>query len=29
MKVLISGASGGFGSELIKYLDNFDTISLR
>lgn len=29
MKVLISGASGGFGSELIKYLNNFDTISLR
>jgi len=29
MKVLISGASGSFGSELIKYLDNFDTISLR
>ena len=29
MKVLISGASGGFGSEFIKYLDNFDTISLR
>lgn len=29
MKVLISGASGSFGSELIKYLDNLDTISLR
>ena len=29
MKVLISGASGGFGSEFIKYLDDFDTISLR
>jgi len=29
MKVLISGASGSFGSELIKHLDNFDTISLR
>lgn len=26
MKVLISGASGGFGSELIKYFDNFNTI---
>jgi len=26
MKVLISGTSGGFGSEIIKYLDNFDTI---
>ena len=29
MKVLISGTSGGFGSELIKYLDSFNTISLR
>ena len=29
MRVLITGASGGFGSELIKHLDSFDTISLR
>lgn len=29
MKVLISGASGSFGLELTKYLDDFKTISLR
>lgn len=29
MKVLLSGANGSFGLELTKYLDNYDTISLR
>ncbi len=29
MKILVSGASGAFGSEFVKHLDNYETISLR
>ena len=29
MKISISGVNGGFGSELVKHLDNYETVSLR
>jgi nucleoside-diphosphate-sugar epimerase len=29
MKILISGVNGGFGSELVRHLDNYETVSLR
>jgi nucleoside-diphosphate-sugar epimerase len=29
MKILISGASGAFGSELVNHLDHYETVSLR